>query len=69
MKRGHDDVEVRILAVDMIDEHRTGKTHVLGLAPQFIGHDLRTRYSVNDEQSHFGSLHSGKRVANEIRVT
>ena len=64
----HDSVEVRVLAVDVVDEHGARQAHALGLAPQLRGHDLGTCDGVDDEQRHFGSLHGGKRVADEVGV-
>ena len=62
----HDGVEVRVLAVDVVDEHGARQAHALGLAPQLRGHDLGACDGVDDEQRHFGSLHGGKRVADEV---
>lgn len=34
MQGGHDNVEVGVFAVDVVDEHAAGKAHVFGFAPQ-----------------------------------
>ena len=68
MQLRHDGIEVRVLAIDVVDEHGARQAHALGLAPQLRGHDLGTCDGVDDEQRHFGSLHGGKRVADEVGV-
>ena len=68
VQRGHDDVEVRMLTIDVVDEHRTRQAHGLGLAPQLRGHDLRALYGVDHEHGHFGGVHGRERVANEVGV-
>ena len=62
----HDGIEVRVLAIDVVDEHGARQAHALGLAPQLRGHDLGACDGIDDEQRHFGSLHGGKRVADEV---
>ena len=65
----HDGVEVCVLAVDVVDEYGARQAHALGFAPQLRGHDLGTCDGVDDEQRHFGGLHGGKRVADEVGMT
>ena len=55
-----------MLAVDVVDEHGARQAHALGFTPQLRGHDLGTCDGIDDEQRHFGSLHGGKRVADEV---
>ncbi len=66
MQLRHDGVEVRVLAVDVVDEHGARQAHALGFAPQFRGHDLGTCDGVHNEQRHFGGLHGGKRITDEV---
>ena len=68
MQQRHGRVEVGVLAVDMVDEHGARQTHVLRLAPQLGGHDLRACHGVHHEQRHLGRLHGGQRVADEVGV-
>ena len=68
VQRRHSRVEVGAFAVDVVDEHRTRKTHGLGLVPQARRHYLRTVDGVDDEQRHFRCGHGQKRIADEIRV-
>ena len=68
VQRGHDNVEVRMLAIDVVNEHRARQAHSFGLAPQLRGHDLRALYGVNHEHGHFGGVHGCERVANEVGV-
>ena len=69
MQQRHGGVEVGVLAIDVVDVHRARQTHVLGLAPQLRRHDLGTIDGVHHEQGHFGCLHGGQRVADEIGMT
>ncbi len=68
MERRHGDVEVSMLAIDVIDEHGARQAHALRFAPQLGGHDLRPGDGVDHEKRHFGRLHGGKRVADEVGV-
>ncbi len=69
MQCRHDHIEIRMLAIDVVNENRPRQTHGFGLAPQFRRHDLWTLDGIDDEHGHFGSMHSGKRVADEVGVT
>ena len=68
VQQRHGGVEVGVLAIDVVDVHRARQTHVLGLAPQLRRHDLGTIDGVHHEQGHFGRLHGGQRVADEVGV-
>ena len=66
MKSGHGNVEVRVFAVDMINEHSAGDFHVGCGLPQLGGHDLRTLDCVYHEERRLGGIHGGDGVADEI---
>ena len=68
VQQRHSGVEVGVLAIDVVDVHRARQTHVLGLAPQLRRHDLGAVDGVHHEQGHFGRLHGGQRVADEVGV-
>ena len=66
VQRGHGRVEVGVLAVDVVDVHGARQAHVLGFAPQLGGHHLWPGNRVHHEERHFGRLHGGQRVADEV---
>ena len=69
VQQRHSGIEVGALAIDVVDVHRARQAHVLGLAPQLRRHDLGAVDGVHHEQGHFGGLHGGQRVADEIGMT
>ena len=61
-------VEVRVLLVHAVDEHRSRDAHLAGDLPKSVRLDLRPRDRVHDEERHLGGFHAGDRVADEVRV-